>query len=223
MRQLASLHKKLKRYSFCEYLKHKRGHKKFISGQNYKTTATYQHPYRFCQLCKAFLWMLRPHVKHMDLRLQASGHQFVHVDIFTIKFQAAYLWRKNKNKTKLNQSDLWQWKQIMLNSLMSWNGWLVQGSRLPSPLIENDLKKCIWDLKHLTCQVPFYLVFRRVVTKFPNFTKVGLEITTALPKCRPWLVHIMACCLFNAKPLPEPMVTFLSNGIPQEQNSFKFW
>ena len=51
---------------------------------------------------------------------------------------------------------------------------------LPSPLAENDLEKGTWNLKHLTRQVVFYAVFfRSILTKFPNFIKVGLENTTA--------------------------------------------
>ena len=47
-----------------------------------------------------------------------------------------------------------------------------------SPFIENDLEKSTRDLKNVTCQVPFYVVFRSIVTKLLKFIKVGLEITT---------------------------------------------
>ena len=54
-----------------------------------------------------------------------------------------------------------------------------QGWRLPSPLIEKDLEKPTRDLKYLTCQVPFYVAFRSIMTKVSNFTKMELEITIA--------------------------------------------
>ena len=44
---------------------------------------------------------------------------------------------------------------------------------LPSPLIENDLEKGRKDLKHLTCQVPFYVVLEVNFDKISKFRKSG--------------------------------------------------
>ena len=47
--------------------------------------------YLLCKMSKALCRMLRPQVVHKEFRFQASHSQFVHFDIFTIKFHSAHL------------------------------------------------------------------------------------------------------------------------------------